>query len=95
MKVIMNYEATVAVVMKYMESRDSTTLISLMFDKGTVTTVRVVLKKLVSVHKNEMGNKRKTECQRSYNMITRKRKQQKTIAGCTLKLEIYNEICTN
>ena len=57
-----NYEATVAVVMKYMESRDSTTLISLMFDKGTVTTVRVVLKKLVSVHKNEMGNKRETEC---------------------------------
>lgn len=57
-----NYEATVAVVMKYMESRDSTTLISLMFDKGTVTTVRVVLKKLVSVHKNEMRNKRKTEC---------------------------------
>lgn len=62
MKVIMNYEATVAVVMKYMESRGSTTLISLMFDKGTVTTVRVVLKKLVSVYKNEMRNKRKTEC---------------------------------
>ena len=48
--------------MKYMERRGSTTLISLMFDKGTMTTVRVVLKKLVSVHKNEMGNKRKTEC---------------------------------
>ena len=62
MKVIMNYEATVAVVMKYMERRSSTTLISSMFDKGTMTTVRVVLKKLVSVHKNEMGNKRKTEC---------------------------------
>ena len=57
-----NYEATVAVVMKYMERRGSTTLISSMFDKGTMTTVRVVLKKLVSVHKNEMGNKRKTEC---------------------------------
>lgn len=42
-----NYEATVVVVMKYMESRKKggTTLISLMFDKGTVTTVRVVLKK--------------------------------------------------
>ena len=39
-----NYEATVAVVMKYMERRGSTTLISLMFDKGIVTTVRVVLK---------------------------------------------------
>ena len=62
MKVIMNYEATVAVVMKYMERRGSTTLISSMFDKGIMTTVRVVLKKLVSVHKNEMGNKRKTEC---------------------------------
>ena len=62
MKVIMNYEATVAVVMKYMESRGSTTLISSIFDKGTMTTVRVVLKKLVSVHKNEKGNKRKTEC---------------------------------
>lgn len=57
-----NYEATVAVVIKYMERRGSTTLISSMFDKGTMTTVRVVLKKLVSVHKNEMGNKRKTEC---------------------------------
>ena len=45
-----NYEATVAVVMKYMERRGSTTLISSMFDKGTMTTVRVVLKKLVSVH---------------------------------------------
>ena len=69
-----NYEATVAVVMKYMESRGSTTLISSIFDKGTMTTVRVVLKKLVSVHKNEIGNKRKTKCRRSYNMITRKRK---------------------
>ena len=69
-----NYEATVAVVMKYMESRGSTTLISSIFDKGTMTTVRVVLKKLVSVHKNEMGNKRETECRRSYNMITRKQK---------------------
>lgn len=69
-----NYEATVAVVMKYMESRGSTTLISSIFHKGTMTAVRVVLKKLVSVHKNEMGNKRETECQRSYNMITRKQK---------------------
>ena len=69
-----NYEATVAVVMKYMESRGSTTLISSIFDKGTTTTVRVVLKKLVSVHKNEMRTKRETECQRSYNMITRKQK---------------------
>ena len=69
-----NYEATVAVAMKYMESRGSTTLISSIFDKGTMTTVRVVLKKLVSVHKNEMGNKRETECRRSYNMITRKQK---------------------
>jgi len=69
-----NYEATVAVVMKYMESRGSTTLISSIFDKGTMTAVRVVLKKLVSVHKNEMGNKREIECQRSYNMITRKQK---------------------
>jgi hypothetical protein len=57
-----NCEVTVAVVMKYMESRDSTTLISSIFDKGTMTAVRVVLKKLVSVHKNEMGNKRETEC---------------------------------
>ena len=55
-----NYEATVAFVMKYMESRGSTTLISSMLDKGTVTTV--VLKKLVSVYKNEMRNKRKTKC---------------------------------
>ena len=67
-----NYEATVAVVMKYMESRGSTTLISSIFDKGTMTTVRVVLKKLVLVYKNEMRNKRKTECRRSYNTITRK-----------------------
>ena len=55
-------EVTVAVVMKYMESRGSTTLISSIFDKGTMTAVRVVMKKLVSVHKNEMGNKRETEC---------------------------------
>lgn len=67
-----NYEATVAVVMKDMESRGSTTLIGSMLDKGTATTVRVVLKKLVLVYKNEMRNKRKTECRRSYNTITRK-----------------------